>query len=102
MVTPMVRGFGVALTVVAVGFIVWSHTGGLAQTAPKPGAKGKFAVTHTAAEWKKILTPEQYSVLREAGTERAFTGKYWNNHANGTYSCAACGQELFRSTTKFE
>ena len=66
----------------------------------KPSAKD--AVIKTNAEWKKILTPEQYHVLREAGTEQAFTGKLWNNHADGVYVCAACGQELFSSKTKFE
>jgi len=53
-------------------------------------------------EWKKILTPEQYQVLRKEGTERAFTGKYWDNHAAGTYVCAACGLDLFSSDTKFD
>lgn len=59
-------------------------------------------VRKTDAEWKKLLTPEQYNVTREAGTERAFTGKYWNNHAKGVYRCVACGTELFSSDTKFE
>jgi peptide-methionine (R)-S-oxide reductase len=54
------------------------------------------------AEWKSILTPQQYKVLRQQGTERAFTGEYWNNHAKGVYVCAGCGQELFSSDTKFE
>ena len=53
-------------------------------------------------EWKKSLTSEQYRVLREKGTERAFTGSYYNEHAKGTYKCAACGTELFKSDTKFE
>ncbi len=53
-------------------------------------------------EWKKILTPEQYRVLRENGTERAFTGEYWNNHEQGTYYCAACSVPLFASETKFD
>jgi peptide-methionine (R)-S-oxide reductase len=59
-------------------------------------------VKKSDAEWKKLLTPEQYNVTREAGTERAFTGKYWNNHAKGVYRCVACGTELFSSDTKFE
>ena len=61
-----------------------------------------FAVTKTDAEWKKSLTADQYHVLREKGTERAFTGTYWNNHDKGIYSCAGCGQQLFSSDTKFE
>ena len=56
----------------------------------------------TDAQWKQKLGPEQYSVLRKAGTETAFTGKYWNNHADGVYRCAGCGLELFDSKTKFE
>lgn len=53
------------------------------------------------AEWKKILPPDLYAVAREQATERAFTGKYWNANAKGTYYCAVCGNLLFRSTAKF-
>ena len=59
-------------------------------------------VVKTKEEWKKILTPEQYHVLREKGTERAFTGKYATNHDHGIYRCAGCGLDLFRSEDKFE
>jgi len=52
--------------------------------------------------WKEKLTPQQYHVLREKGTERAFTGALYNNHAKGMYQCAACGQDLFSSDAKFE
>jgi peptide-methionine (R)-S-oxide reductase len=53
------------------------------------------------AEWKKILPPQLYAVAREGDTERPFTGRYWNANAKGTYYCAVCGNELFRSTAKF-
>ncbi len=59
-------------------------------------------VVKTEAEWKKQLTPDQFYVARKKGTERAFSGKYWNNHEKGVYTCVCCDQELFSSETKFE
>ena len=59
-------------------------------------------IEKTEEEWKDSLSPEQYRILREKGTERAFTGKYWNHHADGTYACAACGNPLFDSRAKFD
>ncbi len=56
----------------------------------------------TEQEWKERLTPEQFEILRRKGTERAFTGKYWNVHDDGIYRCAGCGAELFDAQTKFE
>ena len=56
----------------------------------------------TEEEWKENLSKEEYHVLREKGTERAFTGKYWNHKEKGTYKCAGCGVELFSSDAKFE
>jgi len=56
----------------------------------------------TDAEWKEKLTPQQFEVTRKKGTERAFTGQYWDHHEKGTYHCVCCGNELFSSETKFE
>ena len=76
------------------------------QVAAKPPAqKGPAMIDHvtkTDAEWKAKLTPEQYRVLRQKGTERAYSGAYWDNHAKGTYVCAGCDLPLFASDTKFE
>jgi peptide-methionine (R)-S-oxide reductase len=59
-------------------------------------------VVKSDAEWRKVLTPEQYQVTRRKGTERAFSGKYWNEHATGVYRCVCCGNDLFSSETKYE
>ena len=89
-------------------------TAGCDQAVSGPPANGKSTSTNaksnampekvvkTDAEWKKQLTPEQFEITRRKGTERAFTGKYWNNHEKGIYSCICCAQELFESDKKFE
>jgi peptide-methionine (R)-S-oxide reductase len=59
-------------------------------------------VVKSDAEWQAQLTPEQFRIARKKGTERAFTGQYWNEHRSGTYACVCCGQELFSSDTKFD
>jgi peptide-methionine (R)-S-oxide reductase len=62
----------------------------------------KPEVAKTDEEWRQQLTPEQYQVARRKGTEPAFTGKYWNQHEDGTYSCVCCGNPLFESDSKFD
>ncbi len=70
--------------------------------APQNTAPRKFAVTHTDAQWRRLLTPAQYHVTREAGTEPAYSGQYAESHEKGIYVCADCGQPLFSSATKFD
>lgn len=59
-------------------------------------------LTYSEQEWRNKLTPEAYTVTREAGTEQAFTGRYWDHHGKGTYHCIGCGLELFHSDAKFD
>lgn len=64
--------------------------------------RGTYAVTHTDAEWRKILTPEQYAVLRQAYTERPFSSPLDKEYGSGIYACAGCGLDLYSSRTKFD
>ncbi|MCC5831141.1 MAG: peptide-methionine (R)-S-oxide reductase MsrB [Phycisphaeraceae bacterium] len=70
--------------------------------ASDKGCSAEHWASKTDAEWRAVLTPEQYRIMREAGTERAFTGKYWNTKEPGVYHCAACDQPLYDSQTKFD
>ncbi len=65
-------------------------------------AKTKDKIARNEAEWREKLTPEQYKVTRQHGTERAFTGKFWDHHDDGMYTCVCCGEPLFDSATKFD
>ena len=96
------------LILLAVGAMTWG-AGCRAEPTNSPAAMNnstnstmKFPFQLTEAEWRKKLTPEQYSILREANTERPFTGKYWNTKEPGIYRCAACGAVLFTSKDKFD
>ena len=82
----------------AIGLAAWFGSSRLSTIL---AAEKTFQVTHTDAEWRKQLTAEQYEVTRRQGTERAFTGRYWNNHDAGMYRCVCCGTDLFRSDDKF-
>ena len=103
--------------IVLAGVLIYGFGSGSADSTPKPAASGKEIklysvekkgyilsrqVVKSDEEWRKILNAEQFDVTRNAGTEMAFTGAYWNNHENGIYRCIACGNDLFLSTTKFE
>ena len=108
----MTRGIGldIALVVLStlVGFV--AHTQGQADSAEQipifDATTGKVVpmdkVVKSDEEWRKQLTPEQFQVTRKKGTERAFTGKYWNDHESGLYRCVCCGIDLYHSKTKFD
>lgn len=85
----------IILTIVTTGGVVMLY-------AQNTKDKMEYKMQKTDEEWHCLLSDEQYNVLRKKGTERAFTGKYWNNHEKGTYYCAACNSPLFSSETKFE
>ncbi len=112
----MIRILSILLTTVALGCgrtepsltpaataAVTTETAPMSDATPTAAENGGITpVRHTPAEWRKLLTRDQYRILREAGTELAFTGALLRNHEAGIYRCAGCNLELYRSDTKFE
>lgn len=92
------RTFNISISAVAAA----ATLGGVGAAFAKPKTKGTFPVSKTPAEWREFLTPEQYYVLREHGTERAFSSPLDKTYSDGIYRCAGCGQALFTSKTKFD
>lgn len=90
------------MKIVLPAFILLAFSFGCTAQTEKKKTAAAFEVTKTDAEWKKLLTPLQYEVTRQEGTESAFTGIYWDNHQQGTYYCICCHLQLFSSETKFE
>ena len=84
------------------GAIGWSSASGSLCWLTAAHAAEAFAVTHTDAEWRKLLTPEQYAVLRQSGTEHPFTSPLLHEKRRGSFACAGCSLDLFSSTTKYE
>lgn len=87
---------------IAIFFALSSCNQSVSQTMHPEAKKTPLKVQKTDDEWKKVLSAEEYRILREKGTERAFTGKYYKNEEEGIYTCAACGTELFTSKGKFD
>lgn len=90
------------LTLLFLSFILFNCTPLKSNLDDNTQMNKEFNVNKSEDDWKAILTPEQYYVLRKKGTEKPFSGKYLNHNENGTYTCAACGFELFSSDSKFD
>jgi len=91
----------IAIAVVSGALMAGCQEGGAGSDQSGKRSRKEYDVQKTDAEWREELTDEQYHVMRKQGTERAFTGKYWDTKKAGTYACAGCGQPLFKSEQKF-
>ncbi|EMO90900.1 methionine-R-sulfoxide reductase [Leptospira noguchii str. 2001034031] len=91
-----------SIIVLCFGFIACLKANGDSNKTNSQGGMMNYEVNKSDEDWKKELTPEQYKILRQKGTEMAFTGALYKNHDKGTYVCAACGAVLFSSDTKYE
>ena len=94
------RYFWMSVSVAAVA--VWFGRWGSDSPAAREGIPMEGKLHQSDEQWREMLTPEQYKVTRQKGTERAFTGVYWNSKEPGTYRCVCCAQPLFSSETKFD
>lgn len=83
-------------------FMIFLNLNACSQNGSNPENQSDKKIMKSNEDWKKVLSPEQYAVTCEGGTERAFTGKYWNHHENGIYKCVRCGYHLFSSETKYD
>jgi peptide-methionine (R)-S-oxide reductase len=93
----------IAIAILSIfGGFYLAQTSKTAKNAKKKEIKSREKIVKTEEEWKKLLTPVQYQVARQKGTERAFTGEFWDHHEHGVYVCVCCGQELFSSKHKFD
>jgi peptide-methionine (R)-S-oxide reductase len=93
----------IAIAILSIfGGFYLAQTSKTAKNAKKIEIKSREKIVKTEEEWKKLLTPVQYQVARQKGTERAFTGEFWDHHEQGVYVCVCCGQELFSSKHKFD
>src|SRR5262245_15880413 len=92
----------VATLAVLTAFFALARPGGEGIAPRSGGTPMADKVTKSDAEWQQLLSPEQYHVARRKGTERAFTGEYWNTKDDGVYECVCCGQPLFDAATKFD
>jgi peptide-methionine (R)-S-oxide reductase len=90
----------VILSIAAGGVLIWWWRG--SGVEEREGVPVGEKIVKSEDEWRRLLTPEQYHVARRKGTERAFTGPYWNEKKSGVYQCVCCGQPLFASDTKFD